>query len=246
MTRALQGVVFDMDGVLVDSHAIHREAWRRFLSTVGHEVPEHELDFILDGRKRSDILLHFLGDRSPTEIEEFGRRKDCIFRQMQAKVAPLPGVVRLLYELQSQGVALGLATSASRSRATSTLARLGIENMFRAIVTGDDVESGKPDPAIYQRSFQELGINPACLLAVEDAIAGVQAAASAGLHCIAVASHENSKRLRAAGAVHIIQNFENVSANDLQKILLRADAVDHQALDCQAMDHRLIDHRTAR
>ena len=85
--RQLRGVIFDMDGVLVDSHAVHREAWRLFFHTLEREVPESELDFILDGRKRGDILRHFLGDCADAELEEFGKRKDCIFRQMRLEVA---------------------------------------------------------------------------------------------------------------------------------------------------------------
>ena len=69
----LRGVIFDMDGVLVDSHAAHRKAWRLFFETLGREVPECELDFILDGRKRGDILRHFLGDCPDSELEELGR-----------------------------------------------------------------------------------------------------------------------------------------------------------------------------
>jgi beta-phosphoglucomutase len=73
----LRGVIFDMDGVLVDSHSAHRDAWRQFFQTLGRNVPESELDFILDGRKRGDILQHFLGNCPDSELEEFGRRKDC-------------------------------------------------------------------------------------------------------------------------------------------------------------------------
>src|SRR5580700_10667684 len=126
----LRGVIFDMDGVLVDSHAVHRKAWRLFLRTLGREVPESELDFILDGRKRGDILRHFLGNCADSELEELGKRKDCIFRQMRLEIAPVPGAARFVRELRRSGATLALATSASRSRARSTLSELGLLTSF--------------------------------------------------------------------------------------------------------------------
>jgi beta-phosphoglucomutase len=176
----LRGVIFDMDGVLVDSHTVHRKAWRQFFQALGRHVPESELDFILDGRKRGDILRHFLGNCPDTEIEEFGRRKDCIFREMQLGVAPVPGVVRFVRELYRSGAALALATSASRSRARSTLTELGLQNCFPVVVTGEDVLLGKRDAAVYRLACNRIGIEPNRLLAVEDAISGVRAAVAAG------------------------------------------------------------------
>jgi beta-phosphoglucomutase len=221
----LRGVIFDMDGVLVDSHAVHRKAWRLFFQTLGREVPEPELDFILDGRKRGDILRHFLGNCSDPELEEFGRRKDCIFRQMRFEVAPVPGAVRMIWELHRNGIRLALATSASRSRARSTLAGLGLLNCFEVIVTGEDVLLGKPDPAVYQMACNRIAIEPDCLLAVEDAISGIRAAMGAGLRCVGVALHQTSANLAAAGAAHVVRDFQSVSRHDLEYILLGREPI---------------------
>jgi HAD superfamily hydrolase (TIGR01509 family) len=220
----LRGVIFDMDGVLVDSHAVHREAWRRLFQTLGREVSEGELDFVLDGGKRLDILRHFLGDRPVSELEEFGRRKGCIFRQMQLKIAPVPGVVRLIEELHDSGIAVALATSASRRRAGSTLVALGLANCFCVIVTGDDVSAGKPDAAVYRMAVNQMGIETQCLLAFEDAISGVRAATGANLRCIGVALHESPGNLTAAGAIHVVSDFKFVSAEVLENISLRCDS----------------------
>jgi len=225
----LRGVIFDMDGVLVDSHAVHRKAWRLFFHTFEREVSESELDFILDGRKRGDILRHFLGDCPDPELEELGRRKDCIFRQMQLEVAPLPGAVRMVRELHRSGIALALATSASRSRASSTLLELGLLNCFQAVVTGEDVSIGKPDASIYRLAWNRIEIEPECVLAVEDAISGIRAAAGAGLRCVGVASHETPENLTAAGAICVVRDFESVSVHDLERILLGCHAASRRA-----------------
>jgi HAD superfamily hydrolase (TIGR01509 family) len=225
----LRGMIFDMDGVLVDSHAVHRRAWRSFFHTLKRELPEGELDFILDGRKRGDILRHFLGECPDAELEEFGRRKDCIFRQMRIEVAALPGVVRLVRELHRSGVTLALATSAGRSRAHSTLLELGLLNCFQAVVTGEEVSVGKPDASIYRLAWNRIEIEPEFLLAVEDAISGVRAAAGAGLRCVGVASHETPENLTAAGAIHVVRDFESVSVDELERILLGCNPASRQA-----------------
>ena len=216
--RQLRGVVFDMDGVLVDSHAAHRKAWRLFFQTLGRDVSETELNFILDGRKRTDILRHFLGVCPDAQLEELGRRKDAIFREMRLEVAPVLGVVPMVRELHRNGTAVAMATSASRSRAHSTLAELGLRGCFQAIVTGEDVVLGKPDAAIYRLACERIEIEPECLLAVEDAISGIRSAVGAGLRCVGVALHETGENLRAAGAAHVVRDFESVSAHDLECI----------------------------
>ena len=213
-TGQLRGVIFDMDGVLVDSHAVHRKAWRLFFRTLGRDLADSELNFILDGRKREDILRHFLGNCPDSEFEEFGRRKDCIFRQMRLDVVPIPGAVRMVRELHRSGIVLALATSASLSRAHSTLVDLGLLSCFQEIATGEDVLFGKPDAAIYRLARHRIGIAPEHLLAVEDAISGIRAAVGAGLSCLGVASHETQENLAAAGAAHVVRNFEGITVED--------------------------------
>jgi HAD superfamily hydrolase (TIGR01509 family) len=222
--RSLRGVIFDMDGVLVDSHAAHRTAWRQFFQTVGREVSEFELDFILDGRKRSDILRHFLGNCPDSELAEFGRRKDGIFQEMRLETSPVPGVVPMVRELHRNGTALAVATSASRKRAVSTLTELGLIDCFPVIVTGEDVVLGKPDAAIYRLACTRIAIDPASLLAVEDAISGIRSAIGAGLGCIGVALHETCESLTGAGAIHVLRDFESVSAHDLECIFAGHDS----------------------
>jgi HAD superfamily hydrolase (TIGR01509 family) len=221
----LRGVIFDMDGVLVDSHAAHRKAWHLFFQTLGREVPEAELEFILDGRKRTEILQHFLGDCPDRELEEFGRRKNSIFRQMHFEIAAVPGVVALVHQLHRNGATLALATSASRSRAHSTLMELGLHHCFPIVVAGEDVVLGKPNSAVYQKATERMQIDPRNVLAIEDAISGVRAAVGAGLGCVGVALHETPENLRSAGAVHVVRNFDSVSTKDLEGILLNCEPV---------------------
>jgi beta-phosphoglucomutase len=162
----LRGVVFDMDGVIIDSHPAHRLAWKGFLESLGRETRDEELDFILDGCKREEILKHFLGELPPHQIAEYGNRKDELLQQHRDTVQPMPGVVDLLGHLSEAGIARAVATSASRRRAYGTLEELGLAGCFQTIVTGDDVAAGKPDPAVYRIAVQRLQQSPEHLLAV--------------------------------------------------------------------------------
>jgi HAD superfamily hydrolase (TIGR01509 family) len=214
----LRGVIFDLDGVIVDSHATHRAAWRIFLQALGRNVDDGELDFILDGRKRRDILRHFLGNISEDKMAEYGQNKDRVFQQMQSQVGPIAGVVPLIHQLHEHGMALAVASSASPGRVRSSLIRLGIEECFRAIVTAEDVDAGKPDPAVYALAAQQLREPVEFLLTIEDAVSGIQSATGAGLACLAVASHQSRENLLAAGAFETVADFTQISAEKLQRM----------------------------
>jgi HAD superfamily hydrolase (TIGR01509 family) len=212
----LSAVVFDMDGVIVDSHPLHRIAWREFLRAVGKDVDEEGLDFVLDGRTRKEILLHFLGPLMDEQLDDYGRLKDELFRNLSDEMRAIPGVVEFLDRLSQAGIRMALATSASRQRAYGTLNELGISRHFQTIITGDDVAAGKPDPAIYRRAAELLQVPPESLLAVEDAVSGVKAATAAGLKCVGVGSATRAELLRAAGADPVIPDFRTLSVKQLE------------------------------
>lgn len=202
-----QAVIFDMDGVIIDSHPAHRKAWLKFLHSMGREVTDQELDFILDGRKRAEILRHFLGDLSEEKLTEHGKRKDDFFQHLELEVKPVPGILSFLNDLRKRKIAVAVATSASQSRAHSTLARLHLTSTFDVIITGGDVANGKPDPAIYRQACEGLNVAPGNALAIEDAVSGIRAARGAGLRCVGVSIHQVAHDLIAAGADCVIENF---------------------------------------
>jgi beta-phosphoglucomutase len=213
----LGGVVFDMDGVIIDSHPAHRLAWKGFLESVGCETRDEELDFILDGCKRAEILKHFLGELTPEQIADYGNRKDELLQKHGDAVQPMPGIVEFLGHLSAAGIPSAVATSATRRRAFGTLEELGLTCYFRAIVTGDDVTVGKPDPAIYQLAAQRMQESPERLVAVEDAASGVKSARAAGMRCLGVAPSRRASLLRTAGADPVIPDFREFSFGQLEE-----------------------------
>ncbi len=212
------GVVFDLDGVIVDSHPLHKQAWRAFLASVGKQVSEPDLDFILEGRRRRDILVHFLGDISETEIQEYGNKKDEYFRQASPELEPVPGTVEFIRKVRKAGRRVAIATSASRQRAHWTLQQLKIADYFEVVVTGDDVVQSKPDPAIYRLAAERLSISPQCLFAVEDSVCGVRSAKSAGLRCLGIGLDKDVHPLLQAGADCVFPSLAGLSITDLENV----------------------------
>lgn len=212
----LGGIAFDLDGVIVDSHPLHKRAWRTFLAELGKEVSDTELDFILEGRCRREILVHFLGKLSESEIEQYGKKKDEFFRQASADLMPVTGSVELIMNLVESGIQLAVATSASRQRTYWTLKQLGIGNCFKVVVSGDDVEKGKPDPTIYRLAAEGLSQLPHSLLAVEDSISGIRAACSAGFRCLGIGLGTSDQSMRKAGAEHVLPSLAGLSITKLR------------------------------
>jgi len=209
-----KGVVFDLDGVIVDSHPLHKQAWRSFLSYLGKEVSEADLDFIFEGRKRREILIHFLGELSDSDIQLYGNKKDEFFRQASADLKPISGSVEFIKNVRQSELSMAVATSASRQRAQWTLEQLEVAECFAVVVSGDDVALGKPDPAIYRLAAQRLALFPNFLLAVEDSVSGVRSAVSAGLRCIGIAPTDNASLLIEAGADQVVSSLMNLSVKD--------------------------------
>ncbi len=217
----LRGVVFDMDGVLIDSHPAHQQAWRMFLRELGREVSDEDLRIVLDGWKREDILRHFLGELTAEQIQSYSGIKDEQFTAYAAEVRLIPGVVEILDALAEAGIPMAVATSASSVRAREMLDRFHLSDQFAAMVTGSEVSRGKPDPEVFRLAAARLGEDPRSLAAVEDAVSGVKAAIRAGMTCLGIAAAgERAAMLLAAGAKATKENFVGLSLADLQELLL--------------------------
>jgi beta-phosphoglucomutase len=214
----LRAVIFDMDGVIVDSHPIHKKTWRTFLALLGKEISEEDLNFIMEGRKREEILRHFLGELSEEQMQIFGRQKEQLFRRESASLQPIEGLREFLRELDQAEIMLAVASSGSSGRVNDILVSLDLQNYFKAIVTGDQVTNGKPDPAIFLMASDRLGVLPAETLVFEDSVSGVKAAKAAGMTCFGVANNGIIPTLLEAGADHIIPDFSGVSIDVMRDL----------------------------
>src|SRR5215831_5884940 len=154
----LKSVIFDLDGVIVDSHPAHLRAWKKFLASVGKPVTESELEFVFDGRKKEEILRHFLGDVNRSEIQAHSHQKDLFFNEEAKDVNAIAGVRELLEQLNRAGLPTAVASCGSSKRVHYILDLVGLRRYFKTVVTGDDVSSGKPDPAVFLKAARKLDV----------------------------------------------------------------------------------------
>ena len=214
----LAGVIFDFDGVIVDSHPLHLEAWKEFFRSMSREVADEELAFVLEGAKREEILRHFLGGLTPEQTRSHGDEKDKLFQAQASELKLVRGFAEFLAQMEAAGLPSAVATSGGRRRVEQTLARFSLLSRFRAVITGDDVAQGKPDPALFLMAARALQIAAERLLVCEDAVAGVMAAKTAGMKCLAIAANGRGPLLKDAGADLVVENFEQTDLNDVRRL----------------------------
>ncbi len=191
------GVIFDNDGVLMDSAELHRRSWHVLAGEMKLSFSD---DFFREtfGQTNPTILARFL--RRPLDREEAARlseRKEELFRrEAKGRIALFPGVEGMLAGLKARGFRLALGTSTPRSNVEFFLRELGLGRHLEAFACMEDVERGKPDPAVFLLAARHLGVPPARCVVVEDAFAGVEAARAAGMKCVAVAPTNTAAALR--------------------------------------------------
>ncbi len=180
-------VIFDMDGVLIDSEPIHVEGTRLLLEEHGVTfVPDPEENFY--GRTDREVLraLRLRYSLAATERELASAWIAKVVALLSRPLSPLAGVPDVLRLLQRAGVRIALASSSAPAIIAATLSGLGLAGAFELTVSGHDVERGKPAPDIFLEAARRLGLPPADCLVIEDSANGVCAAVAAGSRCVAV------------------------------------------------------------
>jgi len=187
MPSTIEAVVFDLDGLLIDSEGLAAQAWRQALATYGATLSDAEIDAMFGMRIVDDAALLIRRHGLPTSVDALvAQRGDITRTLLRASLQPMPGAVELVRRLSEHGVPLALATSGQRWYAEECLAAIGMAPFFAIRMTGDDVTHGKPDPEVFLAAAARLGIAPPACLALEDAPLGAAAALAAGMPLIVV------------------------------------------------------------
>ncbi len=183
------GVIFDMDGVLVDTYHAHYKSWLVLAEQEGVTFTEDQFAPTF-GRTSREIIGHFWGSGlSDRQIAEMDAAKEEAFRRIIADDFPaMPGARKLIDRLAGEGFALAVGSSGPPENVAMVLEKLGVRARFQAVVTGMDVTRGKPDPQVFLIAAERLGAVPAACAVVEDAPAGVTAARAADMKAIGLVS----------------------------------------------------------
>ncbi|MCS7024551.1 MAG: beta-phosphoglucomutase family hydrolase [Bryobacteraceae bacterium] len=183
---AVRALIFDMDGVVIDSNDLHAEAWRLYLSQ--HNLPADGMMERMHGKRNDEIVRDLFGSQlSDQEVFNHGASKEELYRQM---MKPQLGrrLVRGVRDFLERHKAelLGLASNAEPANVDFVLDEAGLRKYFRVVVHGHEVKHPKPDPEIYLRVAKFLGVPPRDCVVFEDSAAGIEAAKAAGARVVAV------------------------------------------------------------
>lgn len=183
------GILFDWDGVVIDSSPEHERSWEMLAEERGLPLPEGH--FKAGFGKKNEVIIPALGwANDPAKVRELADRKEELYRGLVAArgVKILPGACELLEALKADGIPRSVASSTPRKNLEALFAATGLDALFDAVVCGDDVAHGKPDPEVFLNAVALLGLEPCDSIVIEDAFAGIEAARRGGMKVVGVAT----------------------------------------------------------
>lgn len=203
MRRAPFAVLFDMDGVIVDSNPFHKKAYRIFCEKHGIHLTDRIFDEKISGRTNKSALAALFGENLPArDVLRYEEEKEAEFRKLFGKfVKPLPGLEHFLKSLRKARVPTAIGTSAPRKNLEFILKKTGLSPYFDAFVDSHGIKRGKPDPEIYLKAASRVRRLPDRCVVIEDSFPGIEAAARAGMKCIAITTSHTKKELSRADLV---------------------------------------------
>lgn len=223
MDKDLRAVVWDLDGVIVDSAEAQNASWVAMARKYSVPYSPDEDFKIIFGRHNTDIISSQWGITDPRLAEEMILSKEDFFRKSATSLDPLPGVVELVSALSDAGWKQAIGSSAPMENITLLLEVTKLAKYMDAIASGDNVTKGKPDPEVFLLAFQMLGVDPGNGVVIEDAIVGVKAAKRAGAASIGVTNTEAAQPLWDAGADLVVSTLEELRVDDLERLVLAQD-----------------------
>ena len=214
-----RGVLFDMDGVLVDSAAAHLESWRALARQ--HSINISDADFkAAFGRTSREIIRLLWGpELSAAEVERRDAEKEVVYRDLiRGHVPIMPGCREMLTALTSAGFRLAVATSGPPENLELVLRAADIGAFFEVTVDGRDIQRGKPAPDCFLLAAERLGLPPDACVVVEDALVGIAAGRAAGMPVIALEGTYPAEQLHAAGAAGVVRRLAEISPELLNSV----------------------------
>ena len=213
----VDGIIFDLDGTLADSLPYLYLANRRVVEEYGDGLTRAEFVemWLRTGEGLRGAIEH---KKLPVTPEVFRARRDKLYlHYLEHEIEPVPGAASLVERLHAEGFALALASGSRTPHVELLLRRFGIRERFRVVLGGETVSEMKPEPEIFLKAADELGIDPAGCLVIEDSIAGVLAAKHAGMKCIARLT-EYSERSELETADLAVEDLDQIDAARIRQL----------------------------
>jgi len=213
-----KGVIFDLDGVLIDTGQFHRQSWYDLAREEDFQMSD-ELFYSTFGMQNYQIIpLLVRRDLTAEDIERMSEWKENRYRELiSGKLTLQEGARGLIDELKSNGFLLAIGTSAPQANLAFMLEHTGVDDCFDAYVTGEEVSNSKPAPDTFLKAAEKLSLTPGRCIVVEDAVQGVQAAKKAGMKVVAVCTTRQREDLEEADL--IVDSLGELKADDFLKLL---------------------------
>ncbi|MEI7627252.1 MAG: HAD family phosphatase [Bacteroidota bacterium] len=214
MTKQFKAIIFDLDGVIIDSNPAIIEFWSSWAIKEGFTLTDEMIREWVFGRRVTatiEGLFSHISDERKKEIEQDGYLFD---QTMQPE--GIAGITQFIQGLTKIPFTMGVATSSHHERMLQMLERVGVADHFIHFVTAHDVSKGKPDPEPYLKMAEKINLHPSNCLVFEDANSGVQSAIAAGMQVIGIGNEVTKDELLLNGALEVIPNFSEIEINGSQ------------------------------
>lgn len=211
-------VIFDMDGVLIDSNPYHKKALVQFCLSHGYDLTEEELREKIYGRTNKDWITNLFNGRvTGEELKKYADEKEALFRRLyKGFVKPVKGLIAFLELLEEKNITRAIATSAPRANVDFTLQETHMGEFFTTILDDSYVNKGKPDPEIYLKTAAAINYKPGHCVVIEDSLSGVSSARAAGTKVIGITTTHTREELSDTDL--IIDNFTELNIETIASL----------------------------
>jgi HAD superfamily hydrolase (TIGR01509 family) len=215
-------IIFDMDGVIIDSNPYHKISLQQFCEKYGFHLSDEELISRIYGRTNKEWIPNLFGLLSKENLHKYEEEKEGLFRELfKHDIKALKGLPEFLAQCKLQKVPMAIGTSAPRSNVDFMLEHTGLGEYFPIILDETDVEHGKPNPEIYLKVAARLKFDPGQCIVFEDSLSGVEAAQRAGTKVVGVATTHSLEEL--SHTDFAIKDFENLDVVFLYNKIFRTN-----------------------